>query len=175
MFYMVGVTEQMRDYARIMALYERAFPENERRPLKPLLEDTTGCSDFLAFYEDDALLGFACLLSWKDITHILYIAMEEEQRGRGCGGQALEAVCRVRPGNRILADIEDDAGEESPLGERRRRKQFYLKRGFMETEVAYRWREEDYVILSQGGPVTKEEFWAFWHYFECENTAFSEF
>ena len=171
----IPVTEEFEDYGRILALYERAFPVNERRPLKPLLHDPTGCADFLAFYAGTEFVGFACLLTWKDLTHILYIAMDEDKRGRGYGAQALEIVRNVRPGHRVLADLEEETDGAENGDQRRKRMQFYMRNGFEWTEVAYRWRGEDYVILSQGGTVTKEEFWGFWHFFECENTAFSQF
>jgi len=174
LFYTVPVTEKLPDFGRITALYERAFPANERRPLHPLLNDTTGCSDFLAFYEDKEFVGFACLLTRRDITHILYIAIDEAMRGQGYGTKALEAIRRVRPGQRIIADLEDDA-REAEGGPRHKRKQFYERCGYRKTGVEYPWRGEDYIILSQGGPVTMEEFLSFWHYFEHENTAFSEF
>ena len=43
-----------------------------------------------------------------------------------------------------------------------KRKQFYLKNDFKETDVFYTWQGEDYVILSRNGIVQKKEFWNFW-------------
>ena len=97
MFYTVPVTEKLPDFGRITALYERAFPANERRPLHPLLNDTTGCSDFLAFYEDKEFVGFACLLTRRDITHILYIAIDEVMRGQGYGTKGCVRVSGSLP------------------------------------------------------------------------------
>jgi len=50
--------------------------------------------------------------------------------------------------------------EENEL--RRRRKNFYLRNGYEETDIRYRWQEESYEILSSGGIVTKEDFGNFW-------------
>ena len=44
--------------------------------------------------------------------------------------------------------------------QRIKRKQFYLKNDFKETDVFYTWQGEDYVILSRNGIVQKE-FWNF--------------
>ena len=171
----VKVTEKMRDYGRISRLYERAFPENERRPLGPLINDQTGCGDFIAFYDGEEFCGFACLLSFRDMTHILYLAMEESARGRGYGSAALEIIRRRYPGQRILADLEAEEEGADNNEERRRRRDFYLRAGYEVTEVSYRWREVAYEILSQGGQVTRADFKAFWTYFGVENTAFSAF
>lgn len=171
----VRVTRELPEYGRIVALYERAFPANERRPLDPLLDDPTGCADFAAFYENEKFVGFACFLSWEDMTHILYIAMEEESRGCGFGTEALGMIRRRYPGRRIMADLEAEAESAENNDQRRRRRQFYLMNGYEPTEVNYDWRNESYEILSHGGNVTMEEFEAFWHYFEQENTAFSAF
>jgi hypothetical protein len=90
--------------APVEALYEQAFPENERRDLSFLMEDRTGVSDFLVFYtrdgedlsggEDGVFAGFVSVLKDGDIAHIIYFAVQEELRGRGhrradrgrCGG-----------------------------------------------------------------------------------------
>ena len=74
-----------------------------------------------------------------------------------------------------MADLECEVEGADNNDQRRKRKQFYLLNGYEQTEVNYRWRNEDYEILSQGGNVTRADFEAFWHYFEEETTAFSAF
>ena len=169
MFTTVRVNRDTKELPRIMALYRHAFPANERCPLDMLLDDRSGSSDFLAFYEEEAFCGFVCLLSHGDLTHILYLAIEEEMRGKGYGTRALEAVRAARPGQRVLADIELDSPRAANREQREKRRQFYLRSGYRETEVRYSWRHESYEILAQGGTLTEEEFDAFWRYFE-ENT-----
>jgi hypothetical protein len=63
---------------------------------------------------------------------------------------------------RVIVDIEaeTETAEDNPV--RRKRKEFYLKNGFSETEVRYRWHGDDFEILSRGGGVTSKEFSAFW-------------
>lgn len=45
--------------------------------------------------------------------------------------------------------------------QRIKRKQFYLKNDFKETDVFYTWQGEDYVILSKNGIVQKKNFGIF--------------
>ena len=148
--------------AQLQALYIRAFPANERRPLEPLMTDQTGYAQVLAAMEEGEFRGFVCSLIQGDLLHIIYFAVTEDQRGRGLGSQILAAVREASPGMRLLVDIEaPDPTAENHL-QRVRRQEFYLRNGYTETPVRYSWRGEDYIILSQGGSLTPEEFHRFW-------------
>ncbi|MBR3503989.1 MAG: GNAT family N-acetyltransferase [Clostridia bacterium] len=156
----------------VMALYLRAFPANERRPLDVLLRDESGASDVLAVREGDGFVGLAILLTWRDITHILYFAVSEELRGRGLGGEILRSIRTLYPRNRIIADIEQpyDGAPDDPL--RRRRMAFYARNGFAPTEIQYTWRGERYIIVAMGGSVSEQEFDDFWDYFYNQRGGF---
>ena len=54
--------------------------------------------------------------------------------------------------------------------QREERIAFYRRNGFEDTEVAYRWENEDYRIMSNGGDVSKREFWLFWDHFRPDRT-----
>lgn len=143
-------------------LNRRAFPANERRPLLPLLEDPTGTSDVFAFAEGGVFCGFVCLLTWKDLTHIIYFAMEEALRSQGYGSQALALLAQAYPGHRLFADLEAEIPGAANAEERKRRRSFYLRNGYRPTAVRYSWRGEQWEILSLGGDVSDKEFTAFW-------------
>ena len=148
--------------AQLQALYIRAFPANERRPLEPLMTDQTGHAQVLTAMEEGEFRGFVCSLIQGDLLHIIYFAVTEDQRGRGLGSQILAAVREASPGMRLLVDIEaPDPTAENHL-QRVRRQEFYLRNGYTETPVRYSWRGEDYIILSRGGSLTPEEFHRFW-------------
>lgn len=146
----------------IAALYVRAFPANERRPLEPLMESHGGHAAMLAAREDGAFCGFVSLLLWQDIAHIIYFAVEEEKRGNGLGGRILDTVQALYPGCRVIVDIEEPEEKAANNPQRIRRKAFYLRNGYAETNIHYDWRGTDYAILSRGGSITDEEFGQFW-------------
>ena len=143
------------------ALMNRAFPENERVPMEHLLRQDDG-HEMLAIMQGDAFAGFISLLTHGDICHILFFATEEHLRGQGIGAHALAILREMKPGLRIIADLEACVDSAPDLSMRQRRIAFYYRCGFENTPVGYRWRGEDYVILSNGGNVTDEEFWNFW-------------
>lgn len=150
------------DLPAVRALYHRAFPPNEQRAFDDMLSDTSGICELLSLHKDGQTVGFACILTCIGISHIIYFAIEESLRGQGLGGEALalfHAHCAPR---RVIVDIER-CGEAYPDNAMRsRRKDFYLRAGYQENPVFYRWQQEDYEVLSYGGSITHEEFCDFW-------------
>ena len=162
MFITKRIGAKSRDLGKIEKLYIDAFPENERFSFSKMIKNENGHYETFGFYKDEAFCGFAILLNSGDISHILYIATLPELRGNGLGAKALAALSRIKKEFRIIVDIERELPdcEENEL--RRRRKNFYLRNGYEETEIRYRWQDESYEILSQGGYVSREDFGNFW-------------
>lgn len=148
-------------FPALEALMNRAFPENERVPMEYLLRPGDG-HEMMAIMQGDVFAGFISLLTHGDICHILFFATEESLRGQGIGARALGLLRDMKPGLRIIADLEACVESAPDLPLRRRRIAFYHRCGFEDTSVGYHWRGEAYVILSSGGSVTAEEFWDFW-------------
>ena len=162
---MTRVTEASPLLKDVMALYLRAFPANERRPLDVLLRDETGAGEVLAVHDGERFVGLVILLTWQDITHILYFAVTEALRCRGYGREILRLIPDSHPGHRIIADLEEPFDGAANRRQRERRMAFYARNGFRETDIRYAWRGERYVIISLGGNVTEDEFEHFWKYF----------
>ena len=160
------VTEKSPLLPQIKELYKRAFPKNERRPLGPLLLDRSGNSSFVAFMDDDLFCGFACLLKWEDISHIIYITIEDSLRDRGYGSKALQILHQQYPNDRFIVDIESDRPDAPNIDQRQMRRAFYTKNGYEPAPVHYPWRGEDYDILAYNGTITHQEFRDFWHFFD---------
>lgn len=148
--------------SQINQLYQQAFPPNERRDLSHLLTPGQNIGEVFAYCDQEGFVGFACLLNSLDISHIIYFAVTETLRDKGYGSEILRRLCRQKPGNRVIVDIERDGPSAENHVQRQQRKQFYLRNGFGETPVKYRWQQEDYEILSYGGTIQPEEFHQFW-------------
>lgn len=169
------ITEYAKELLQIEELYQRSFPENERRPLAPLLEDTSGSSEVIAFYDNTLFCGFACLLTQQDITHIIYFAIDDNLRGKGYGSAALTAMSEMKPANRIIVDIEMEEDHSLNNEQRKKRKIFYLRNGYTESEVKFSWRQESYEILVYGGTISKKEFNSFWKNVAFKNIKLSKY
>ena len=155
-------TDGFGDWESLEALYDRAFPPNERRPMAELTGDQSGMIRILAFYHHAVFCGMAVTLTSSELVHIIYLAIEESLRGQGLGSMALEAIRKQEPGKKVIVDVERVEDGASNNDQRAHRIAFYLRNGYQETEVRYRWREEDYVILSCGGLMTEQEWDGFW-------------
>ena len=157
------ITRRSPELPEALRLYESAFPANERWGMERVLDDATGISEMFGFYEAGALAGFAILLNWGDMAHIIYFAVEENMRGRGVGSEALRLIRALKPGRRLLVDIERHRPDADNNAQRRRRKAFYERSGYAEAGVYYSWQGEDYEIMISGGEISRAEYFRFWH------------
>lgn len=94
--HMEKITEHSKDFHRTENLYVRAFPANERTPICGLMRHDG--HDFVGFYDkDENFCGFASLLTYGGITHILYFAIDEQYREHGYGSEALKLMHTLYP------------------------------------------------------------------------------
>lgn len=168
-----AVSEKSKDFETIKRLYESAFPYKERLPVAALLE-TGEETVFCAVYEKELLCGLFCLLRFRGITHIAYLAVTESHRDRGYGSKILQMIHEIRPQDRIIADIEAENRMAGNHEQRTRRKNFYIRNGYQETGIFYTWHDVPYQILSYGGTVSQSEFFSFWQHFEDRKTALAQ-
>lgn len=162
MFITKRIGPRSKDLGKTEKLYIESFPENERFSFKMMIKNENKSYETFGFYQDGVFCGFAILLNSLDISHILYIATLPELRGKGLGTKALSALERIKSGMRIIVDIERELPDCDENEIRRRRKNFYLRNGYSETEVRYRWQDEYYEILVYGGSLSREDFGNFW-------------
>ncbi len=162
MIYAVPVQTNTQAFEQTKALYESAFPENERGPFAFLIEGGYACSEVYAFYDGNVYCGFISLLLHQDICHIIYFAVPQALRNRGYGAQILNVLKETKKGMRIIADLEciDEKREDNV--QRIKRKQFYLKAGYQQTDIHYLWKNDAFEILILNGNMHKKEFDAFW-------------
>ena len=157
------VTRDAPWFPRVKALYESAFPANERIPIKHLLDDKIK-REFWAFFDGDLFCGFSNSITHGSITNIVYFAVVPELRSRGYGSQILQAIRKQHPDTRLVVDIEveEDSKDTEELERRNRRREFYTRNGFDSSPVDYIWQGEHYRLLTAGGTVTEKEFRDFW-------------
>ena len=165
------VTKKSPWLPQVKALYESAFPENERIPIKQLLDNKIK-REFWAFFDKEdgesgaapKFCGFSNSITHGSITNIVYFAVVPELRSRGYGSKILQAIRRQHPDTRIVVDIEveEDSKDAEELERRNRRRDFYLRNGFDSSPVDYVWQGEHYRLLTAGGTVTEKEFRDFW-------------
>lgn len=162
MICMKQCSDTPKDLPKVKALYYRSFPKNERRSFPELIENRLGNTEVVSFYDDETFVGMACLLNGRDLSHIIYLAIDESLRGHGYGSKALELLHQRKYGRRVMVDIEIPDAQAENAAQRIMRKKFYLRAGYEETPVKYEWRHENYEILSFGGQISETEYEQFW-------------
>lgn len=157
----VKVTKESEKFPEIERLYRAAFPREERVPMDTLLE-ADGPYDFIACYDGAVLCGFYSALTFGDITHILFLAVEEKLRDHGYGSQILTEIGKAYAGNRVILDVEMVDPEADNNEQREQRIAFYMRNGYHHSGISYGWRGVMYEILILDGTISEEEFWNFW-------------
>lgn len=146
----------------VKSLYERAFPDNERKPFGLILENRgRGLTDILAL-EDEALggdlKGIVITINHKDMVLVDYFAVEDTCRGQGIGGKAIELIREKYAKKRVFLEIELPGEGYENNAQRVRRKAFYLKNGLKESGIQVRVYGTDMELLTFGAPVSFEEY-----------------
>lgn len=121
---------------QIEKLYLEAFPENERKPFKLMLQKVAeGQMEILALEESGEFVGLAITIKHKELVLLDYFAIESKWRGQGVGGEAIELLKQRYAEKRFFLEIEviDEAAENNE--ERMRRKAFYLRHGMREAKI----------------------------------------
>lgn len=81
----------------IEKLYETAFPSNERgRGLNYLVNDKQNVGDLLAFFDENAFVGFASVLTCLNISHVIYFAVAPDKRDEGYGSRIINTICDIK-------------------------------------------------------------------------------
>ena len=143
----------------IKKLYKRAFPANERRPLFLACRNREDmAAELLALTGGKEFLGFALLQTWRDMVHIDYLAVDPACRGQGIGSVLLKKIIERYPHRRIVLELEQQDDSAANALQRRQRKAFYLRNGFVETNLIQRVAgyEMDVMCYRQNS-VTAEE------------------
>lgn len=144
---------------QIEALYLRAFPKEERKPFQIICQKSReGVTDILSIEEDGRFLGLAITINYEDKVLLDYFAMDDENRGKGYGSTALNALTKHYEGLRMIIEIETTAQDADNLEERLRRKRFYHKNGITDLGFMADLFGVRMEILSNGTSVTFDEY-----------------
>jgi len=147
-------------------MYRESFPHKERDSIHKFLLHDGDEGIIYVFYDENMIVGFAALITYKNLTHILYFAIDKNLQGKGYGHACLELIKGIHPNNIIIADIEKDEVDCPNHEARERRELFYLHDAFIETNIEYTFNGVDFIIMSANGMLDKHTFIEFWDHFK---------
>lgn len=120
----------------IASLFESAFPEDERPPVKYFFMSLERKNNNLfAYYHHDEFIGFAYVTIYQDICYLFFLAVSEDKRHQGFGGEILEDIKKSYKDYVILLCYEEIDSKYDNYEERVNRKHFYQSHGFKENNL----------------------------------------
>ncbi len=138
----------------IRKIYVNSFPKNERFPFWMLKH----CSKeenvlFNIILNDNKVIGMEYLVNYENIAYLMYLAIDKEQRKKGYGSIILKEL--IKKYEIIILSIERPRKD---LKDSKKRKDFYLKNGFSETNKFIVDNGVEYEILctNKDYNITKE-------------------
>lgn len=158
---------QITDFATIEYLYKsrlkKDFTQDELKPLSSMRRSwQKDAYDCYGLFDKSELLGYAFFVRQRKSYLFDYLAVEEKRRNEGLGSIFLQqlAAC-LTDADCVIGEVEDPdkAKDESARILQERRLQFYLRNGYLKTELTSVVFGVNYRILEVpvGKPHTTDE------------------
>lgn len=116
-----------------------SFPDDERKPLAMILRALrAGCYVCYGLFEGRSIRAYAFFGLHGDLYLLDYLGTFRAYRSRGYGSRLLQLLQEpLQEAGCVLAEVEDPADSEDPDERtlRSRRRDFYLRNGFVDTGV----------------------------------------
>lgn len=163
------VDRSSRMYDRVNALYEAAFPADERAPLDMLVDGKDWNGDFRAYSvsdETEASPRFCGLaFSYVDdrFCYLFYLAVEPSMRKLGIGSAIIGDIVRRYPGHSMILEMEELDPQAENYQERLNRSRFYQSNGLHLTNVHNCQCGVSYHVLCADTSITLDDYRRMWH------------
>ena len=144
---------------KVTKIYNEAFPKDERIPiwlLKILARKNK--AKFYGIYDNEKFVGLVYNIFYKDIVFVFYLAIDKATRGQGYGTKVLDSIKEKYKNYRIILCIEPVDENSDNYEQRVKRKNFYLKNGFKDSNYTIKERNIIYEMLYYNENVTSQEF-----------------
>lgn len=117
---------------RIRRLYKEAFPISERKPFSIIKSMAKRGKTDLWYLEDkDGFAGLCATINGPDTVLIDYLAIAGKRRGQGVGTRVISSLLEHYKDYGVLIEIEEIDESADNNEERIRRRNFYLRAGFV--------------------------------------------
>lgn len=143
----------------MLALYEEAFPQEEKKPWELLVAlAEQGKMELLAVAEKGEFIGLVMNMLSGRTALLDYFSIVPKYRSCGYGGCVIGELLKRFRNQKYIFEIEmQDANAENAV-DRRRRKAFYLRNGLKETGLFVNVYATDFELLTPDGELTFQEY-----------------
>lgn len=143
----------------IAAIYKDSFPKEERMPFPMMvMMSLFWNTQFLAFYDNEKLCGLVYMAVLGKQTFIMFFAVDAKLRSNGYGGSILKEIQAMYPENQVIVSIEPCFKDTDNIEQRLKRKNFYIRKCFQETDYWMKLAGQTQEILIKNGTFHKWRF-----------------
>lgn len=154
--------QDKHDVKKSYALYKRAFPKEEQKPFKFLLNGVKkGFYELFVVSDDEnSFYGIAFMVKKDNIVLLDFLAIDEEFRNQGLGSKVLKLLQEKYANQKLVIEIEDTTVPAKNIVDRLRRKEFYLRNNMVMQNFNVSLFNCPMHILSYGGDITFENYFS---------------
>ena len=113
---------------------------------------------FYSIYDEEKFIGLTYLINTNNITYVLYLAIDTNNRGKGYGSIVLDKIKKESNQESIVLCIEEIDQNADNFDQRVKRKKFYEKNEFIETGFKNKEGKRYYEILTNGKKYEKQTY-----------------
>lgn len=148
-----------KDKEALERINREAFPPNEYMPAEEMFDFAEHTdSDVLGIYDGDTPIGFFLFVKNDRCGYIFFFAIDQNERSKGYGAEALRLLSDTYPTLQIILDFEELDEKAENLDQRIRRKKFYLRNGFAETGHYTLLRGDRFEVVCNRGELLTAPF-----------------
>ncbi len=156
---LINIKHDMQHLEKIRALYNSAFPENERAPFEKLLRKAGKKNiNFFSCFCGDSWAGLLYVVNCFDMSYIFYFAVDESMRGKGIGTAVLKAAQKKYAGRRFFLAVEEVDRKYENYSQRLSRLHFYKRAGFKRSGQKMQEGNVIYELMGVGGKVDNKGY-----------------
>ncbi len=153
-----------KDYQEVIKLRDHFFPRaeliNEEFLLAFIKEKH---AHIIGAYYNNEFIGCALYSFYDEISYLMYFAIKDEYQNQGIGSRFLYHIADLNKDRKLFIDIELVDKKFIDYELREKRKEFYLRNGFKESDYRFSYNDVEYEVLSINNDIiTGKEINKFW-------------
>lgn len=155
--------KKLKHWIALYRLYMLSFPASERKPVAMILKMyRKGKSDIWCAMRQGRFAGLAITINSPNVILLDYLAVEERCRNKGVGSAVLQQLQQTYTGKGLFIEIENPYAQCPDQALRLRRKDFYLRNGFVPMRVMMYLFGVEMELLGIGCRLSFDEYHRFY-------------
>lgn len=144
---LIAINSKSKYLDKIQEIFLSSFPENERIDFEDLVNCKFPNSNLLGIFNDEILVGFSYVSVFGDLVYIVYFAIDEKERNKKYGTQALNKIFNIYKGKTKVLSVEKPLTQGDTQS---KRIDFYKRNGYELATFEFEWEGQTYCPMFNG-------------------------